>query len=291
MKLISTFILLTFLVACAENTPKKHKKNKHIIKANSAQTSELDTTENGSKKNFINFDKGKVQKQKKLKNGITLKWIERGDGPSFKRGDMALIDYRLGTPDGKIIDGNNRINLPFIPFVIGYSMQTPGWDLAFEHLNVGDFVKIEIPASLAYGAKGIKDIIAPNTPNWLYVKIISKIKPSIDLNGIRSWKLADGKPFELEPGGVKEVAYEFVASTPNRMNAIVAKKFPQRFVAGQKNAVPGLRKILKNALEGERYYLVLQPEQAYGIKGYGDAIGPNEPVFFLVDIVGVRSIS
>jgi FKBP-type peptidyl-prolyl cis-trans isomerase len=52
-----------------------------------------------------------------------------------------------------------------------------------------------------------------------------------------------------------------------------------------------LRKILKNALQGERYYLVLAPEQAYGSKGYGQVIAPNEPVFFLLDIVGVRSIS
>jgi FKBP-type peptidyl-prolyl cis-trans isomerase len=87
------------------------------------------------------------------------------------------------------------------------------------------------------------------------------------------------------------VAYEFVASTPNKANAIVARKFPQRFVIGQKTTVPGLRKILKNALEGERYYLILQPEQAYGKKGYGQSIAPNEPVFFLMDIVGVRTIS
>jgi FKBP-type peptidyl-prolyl cis-trans isomerase len=170
-------------------------------------------------------------------------------------------------------------------------MQTPGWDLAFAHLKVGDFVKIEIPAALAYGAKGIKDVLAPNTPNWLYVKVLSKIKPSIDSDGIRAWKLADGQPFTLEQGGTKEIAYEFVASTPNKANAIVARKFPQRFVVGQKTAVPGLRKILKNALQGERYYLILQPEQAYGNRGYGKAIGPNEPVFFLLDVVGVRSIS
>jgi FKBP-type peptidyl-prolyl cis-trans isomerase len=204
---------------------------------------------------------------------------------------MALIDYRLGTPDGKIIDGNNRIELPFIPFVVGYSMQTPGWDLAFAHLKVGDFVKIEIPAALAYGAKGIKDVLAPNTPNWLYVKVLSKIKPSIDADGIRAWKLADGQPFTLEEGGAKEIAFEYVASTPNKANAIVARKFPQRYVVGQKTAVPGLRKILKNALQGERYYLILQPEQAYGSKGYGKSIGANEPVFFLLDVVGVRSIS
>lgn len=290
MKNLLFFSLIFIFFSCENSTPTKKETHK-ITKANTQNLSGLDTSAAGSKKNLINFEKGKVERTKKLASGIVLKWIERGNGPGFKSGEMALIDYRLGTPDGRIIDGNNRIELPFIPFVVGYSMQTPGWDLAFAHLKVGDFVKIEIPAALAYGAKGIKDVLAPNTANWLYVKVLSKIKPSIDADGIRAWKLADGKPFDLEPGAAKEIAYEFVASTPNKSNAIVARKFPQRFVVGQKTAVPGLRKMLKNALQGERYYLIMQPEQAYGNKGYGKVIGPNEPVFFLLDIVGVRSIS
>lgn len=290
MKNTILFALTLILFAC-NDTVKNKKDTKQITKASTQDLTELDTSVEGSKKNLINFEKGKVDKTKKLSSGIVLKWIERGNGPGFKSGEMALIDYRLGTPDGKIIDGNNRIELPFIPFVVGYSMQTPGWDLAFAHLKVGDFVKIEIPAALAYGTKGIKDVLAPNTPNWLYVKVLSKIKPSIDSDGIRAWKLADGQPFTLEEGGAKEIAYEYVASTPNKANAIVARKFPQRYVVGQKTAVPGLRKILKNALQGERYYLILQPEQAYGSKGYGKSIGANEPVFFLLDVVGVRSIS
>ena len=290
MKNFFLFSLIFIFFACNDTVQTK-KDTKKITKANTQDLTALDTSAAGSKKNLINFENGKVESLKKLSSGIVLKWIERGTGPGFKSGEMALIDYRLGTPDGRIIDGNNRIDLPFIPFVVGYSMQTPGWDLAFTHLRVGDFVKIEIPANLAFGSKGIKDILAPNTPNWLFVKVLSKIKPSIDDNGIRAWKLTEGKPFKLDPEGVKEVAYEFVASTPNKANAIVARKFPRRFVVGQKTTVPGLRKILKNALEGERYYLILQPEQAYGKKGYGQSIAPNESVFFLMDIVGVRTIS
>lgn len=285
------FLSLLLVFSACNDTPKPKPTTKNIVKANTQDLTDLDTSAAGSKQNLINFEKGKVSMRKKLPGGIVLKWIERGSGPGFKAGEMALIDYRLGTPDGRIIDGNNRIDLPFIPFVVGYSMQTQGWDLAFAHLRVGDFVKVEIPAALAYGSKGIKDVLAPNTPNWLYVKVISKIEPSTDADGIRAWKLAEGQPLNLAAGDVKEIAFEFVASTPNKANAIMARKFPQRYVVGQKTTVPGLRKILKNALQGERYYIVLQPEQAYGSKGFGQVIAPNEPVFFLLDIVGVRSIS
>lgn len=185
-------VLIVGLFSCQTQEPAK-KVSQKITKANTQDLSDLDTSAAGSKKNLINFEKGKVEKRKILNSGIVLKWIERGSGPGFESGEMALIDYRLGTPDGRIIDGNNRIELPFIPFVVGYSMQTQGWDLAFAHLHVGDFVKIEIPAALAYGSKGIKDVLAPNTPNWLYVKVLSKIQPSIDANGIRAWKLAEDR--------------------------------------------------------------------------------------------------
>jgi FKBP-type peptidyl-prolyl cis-trans isomerase len=291
MKYIFGILLSTLLLWSCQDPATKKTNALPVVKANTQQSNDFDTSASASKQNLINFERGKVSASKKLPNGVVIKWIKRGQGPRFKTGEMALIDYRLALPDGKIVDGNNRIKMPFIPFVVGYSMQTPGWDLAFSELKVGDFVKIEIPAALAYGAKGIKNVIEPNTDNWLFVKIISKVKPSIDADGIRSWRLAKGEPFDLAPDSEKEIAYEFIASTPNKANAINARKFPLRFVPGQKTAVPGLRKILKNALKGERYYIILSPEQAYGKKGYSSAIGPNESVFFLVDILGVRSIS
>lgn len=290
MKHIFLLVCLSLLWSC-QDKPEKKIFTKKIKKADSMRQNDLDTGAFASKQNLIDFEKGKVSSTKKLENGILIKWIKRGSGAKLQKGEMALIDYRLALPDGKIIDGNNRIELPFIPFVVGYSMQTPGWDLSFTELRTGDFVKIEIPAALAYGSKGIKNLIAPNSDNWLYVKVISKVQPSIDSDGIRSWRLAKGEPFDLASASEKEIAYEFMASTPSRSNAINARKFPLRYIPGQKTVVPGLRKILKNALKGERYYIILSPSQAYGKKGYSNVIGPNETVFFLVDILGVRSIS
>lgn len=291
MKYIISLSALCLLLWSCNDTPQSAGQSKNIVKANSANNTDFDTSSGAAKQNLINFEKGKVSSTKKLANGIVIKWIKRGKGPRLQAGEMALIDYRLALPDGKIVDGNNRIKLPFIPFVIGYSMQTAGWDLAFTELKVGDFVKVEIPAVLAYGSKGIKNVIEPNTDNWLFVKVISKVQPSIDADGVRSWRLAQGEPFELAADAEKEIAYEFIASTPNRPNAINARKFPLRYVPGQRTVVPGLRKILKNALKGERYYVILSPQQAYGKKGYNNVIGPDESVFFLVDILGVRSIS
>jgi FKBP-type peptidyl-prolyl cis-trans isomerase len=287
------YSLLSFLLlfsACTDVKKPSDGSKKHISKAQSDHTAVSDTSFAQAKDNLKNFEKGKVKDELKLANGIKIKWIIKGKAKKFTKGEMALISYRLALPDGRIVDGNNRINLPFIPFVVGYSMQTAGWDLAFTHLAPGDFAKIEIPAALAYGSKAIKGVIPANTDNWLYVKVVSRVSPSIDADGVRSWKLAEGEAKQIGPDESKEIAYQFMASTASRSNAINARKFPLRYVPGQKTVVPGLRKILKNAHQGDRYYVVLSPKQAYGQRGYGDVIGPNESVFFLLDVVGVRAI-
>jgi FKBP-type peptidyl-prolyl cis-trans isomerase len=204
---------------------------------------------------------------------------------------MVLLEYRLALPDGKIIDGNNKLNLPFIPFVLGYNMQTPGWDSAIRELSVGDFAKIEIPAELAYGEKGIKNIIPPNTANWLYVKVHSFVSPGIDENGITSWKLKEGIEKTTEKLK-KELTFHAIVSTESKgsvMNTYLSN-FPIKYTIGDKNIVPGLRKLLKNASKGDKYYIILDSKQAYGSRGYSSLIKPNESVFFNIEVIDVKLI-
>ena len=154
-RIILCLLVLT-LTACHTTSGKKTVSVKKEIQKPLKKSEQIDKEFKSTKDNLKSFEKGKVADVKTFSNGLVIKWILKGKGRKLKKGEMALIDYRLALPDGKIVDGNNRINMPFIPFVIGYNMQTPGWDLAFLELTPGDFVKIEIPAELALGSKEIK---------------------------------------------------------------------------------------------------------------------------------------
>jgi hypothetical protein len=66
-------LLLTF-AACNDTKKPKHT-SKNIVKANTQDLADIDTSAAGSKKNLINFEKGKVSMRKKLSSGIVLKWI------------------------------------------------------------------------------------------------------------------------------------------------------------------------------------------------------------------------
>ena len=289
------FIVLFFFTlicnACNNNenkteSEKQENKNKNKFKSKKVGIKFADI-----KENLKIFEKGKIKNTKILNNGIIIKWIVNNAGRKIENGEMVLLEYRLALPDGKIIDGNNKLDLPFIPFVLGYSMQTPGWDSAIRELSVGDFAKIEIPSKLAYGIKGINGIIPSNSDNWLYVKVHSFVSPGVNENGITSWKLKKGGEKTVYKGK-KELTFHAIASTPNKASIIntYSSNSPIRFKTGQTNIVPGLRKLLMNANKGDKYYVIIDSKQAYGSKGYLDLIQANESVFFNIDIIESREI-
>ena len=122
-----------------------------------------------------------------------IEWFERGDGESIKAGDLISIDYKVRLKDGSIVDGNHLLKMESLPFLVGYNMQTKGWDIALKEMNVGDFARIKIPSHLARGEKGVNGLIPPNADNFLTIRILSKIKPDRVADGTKVWILEENK--------------------------------------------------------------------------------------------------
>ncbi len=70
-----------------------------------------------------------------------------------------------------------------------------GWDEAFQELHVGDQARLEIPASLAYGDKGLGKV-PPNEDLVYDVEILEIISPPVP------YETADRDTFKLESGFV-----------------------------------------------------------------------------------------
>ncbi|MFY7667963.1 MAG: FKBP-type peptidyl-prolyl cis-trans isomerase [Crocinitomicaceae bacterium] len=296
MKVNITSLVLLVLLSMSCSNDKKSKPSKKIEKVenNTPQKTKTDSLSefDQAKANLKSFEKGKIEHTKSLDNGVFIKWFKKSNGEKIKKGEMVLIEYRLALPDGKIIDGNNRVDYPFIPFVVGYNMQTPGWDIGLQQLAVGDFAKIEIPAALAMGEKGIKGVVPANSSNWLFVKVLARVTPGVNENGIVSWKWKDGEDQKNIDNSEKEISFHAIVSTESKSSVMNSYKsnFPLRYVPGQNTIVPGLKKLLKNAKKGERYIVILNSEKAYGSRGYTDLIKPNEKVLYNIEITEVRAI-
>ncbi len=293
-KVISLVLLILLSYSCSNDKKTKPLKEKAKVENSAPKKTKTDSLSefNQAKVNLKTFEKGKIEHTKSLDNGIFIKWFKKSNGEKIKKGEMVLIEYRLALPDGKIIDGNNRLKYPFIPFVVGYNMQTPGWDLGLQQLAVGDFAKIEIPAALALGEKGIKGVVPANSSNWLFVKVLARVTPGLNENGIVSWKWKDGENPKNIENTEKEISFHAIVSTESKSSVMNSyqSNFPLRYVPGQNTVVPGLKKLLKNAKKGERYIVVLDSERAYGKKGYADLIKPNEKVLYNIEITEVRAI-
>jgi FKBP-type peptidyl-prolyl cis-trans isomerase len=293
-KVFPLILLILLSFSCSNGKKSKNVKKKENVENKSPKVTNADSLSefDRAKANLKTFEKGKIENTKSMENGMFIKWFKKSNGDKIKKGEMVLIEYRLALPDGKIIDGNNRVDFPFIPFVVGYNMQTPGWDIGLQQLTVGDFAKIEIPAALAMGEKGMKGVVPPNTVNWLFVKVIARVTPGVNENGIVSWKWKDGENQKNLDNSEKEISFHAIVSTESKSSVMNSyqSNFPLRYVPGQNTIIPGLKKLLKNAKKGERYIVILDSEKAYGSKGYADLIKPNEKVLYNIEITEVRAI-
>ncbi len=216
-------------------------------------------------------------------NGPRIFWSRRSRGKKLRQGECIELEYRLVLPSGEIIDGSNRLERSSIPFIVGFNMQSKGWDMALRQMAVGDIAKIEIPASLAYGRKGLEPIIPPNSSLWLFVQIHGKNRPDVLMEGIRVWKVWEG---ESKAKSTDKLVFDMIASTPSKSNVINTRKStPYSFPEDRRELPIGLSKVLKKAKQGEQLFVVLEPEMAYGDKGYKDLIKANEALFCNVMIL------
>ena len=118
------------------------------------------------------YKKGKLKaKLKRTPNGVEILTLEKGSGKAVKKGSRISIGYYgMTMKDADTFDNSFRRNKDF-EMVVGTQQVIPGWDEAFENMNVGDKAVIFVPSKMAFGEKGKLPIIPPNADLVFYVEI------------------------------------------------------------------------------------------------------------------------
>jgi peptidylprolyl isomerase len=100
--------------------------------------------------------------------------------------------------------------------------------------------------------------------------------------------LVRGKGPQARPGDTLTVHYAGVAfSTGEEFDASWNAGEPFRFPLGQGQVIQGWDKGLVGMRRGGRRMLTIPPELAYGTAGSPPAIGPNETLVFVVDLLAI----
>ncbi|ASN39448.1 MAG: FKBP-type peptidyl-prolyl cis-trans isomerase [Paeniglutamicibacter terrestris] len=122
-----------------------------------------------------------------------------------------------------------------------------------------------------------------------------RTKPEIDFPGtdapteLKIVDLIPGDGAEVVPGSNISAHYVGVAwSTGEEFDASWGRGAPLDFRAGVGQVIQGWDQGLIGMKVGGRRRLEIPSEMAYGSRGAGGAIGPNEALIFVVDLVSVR---
>jgi peptidylprolyl isomerase len=104
--------------------------------------------------------------------------------------------------------------------------------------------------------------------------------------GIEDLEVGDGD--EATKGKKVSVHYVGVAfSTGEEFDASWNRGQPFEFKLGQGQVIPGWDAGFEGMKVGGRRKLTIPSAMAYGARGAGDAIKPNEPLVFVVDLLSV----
>ncbi len=106
---------------------------------------------------------------------------------------------------------------------------------------------------------------------------------------LQSEDLEVGTGAEATDGSNVDVHYVGVSwSTGRQFDASWDRKSTFSFRLGEGQVISGWDQGVKGMKVGGRRRLTIPPDLGYGSRGAGGAIGPNETLVFVVDLLGVR---
>ena len=101
--------------------------------------------------------------------------------------------------------------------------------------------------------------------------------------------LVEGTGPQAEAGQIVSVHYVGVAhSTGEEFDSSYDRGQPLDFGLGRGQVISGWDQGIQGMKVGGRRQLVIPPHLAYGPRGAGGVIGPNETLIFVCDLVAVR---
>lgn len=96
-----------------------------------------------------------------LPSGLKILHVQKGTGNTVKSDDNVSIKYIGTTIEGKLFDSNFKRTQNF-DFALGKNEVIPGLEEGVKQMALGGKAIIFVPANLAFGAKGRKDV-QPNS--------------------------------------------------------------------------------------------------------------------------------
>lgn len=104
-------------------------------------------------------------------SGLTYLITKKGTGPQLKAGDTVVLNYTGMLTNGVKFDSSHDRNEP-LEFPLGAGKVIKGYDEGVAKLRVGDHAILVIPGKLAYGPRGIPNVIPPDATLIFVIEVV-----------------------------------------------------------------------------------------------------------------------
>ncbi|NRA96879.1 MAG: FKBP-type peptidyl-prolyl cis-trans isomerase [Planctomycetes bacterium] len=228
------------------------------------------------------------EKQKKIASGLTCQVIQAGTGDVCGSEAAVHIRFALWSGDKKLQDCSDFYNqdvklkitsapLPFLKEVLPL-------------MKAGEIWRIDVPAKHGGGRTGV----------W-HVEVISVQQPL----SIPEFKLPTAEELKTTASGLQMmVVAAGEGMSPTRQDSVSChyagwrkrdgKLFDSSFGRGEPTTfsvggvIPGWTEALLSMKAGGKVWLVIPAKLAYGKRGAGGDIGPDEDLVFYMELVAVK---
>lgn len=106
--------------------------------------------------------------------GVRCRDLFVGDGPVASAGDTLLVDYTIWLVDGARVDSTLDRGVP-LEIVLG-AAPLEGLDQGLAGMRPGGRRRLHVPSALAYGSKGVEDMIPPDAALEIEVHVL-EVRP------------------------------------------------------------------------------------------------------------------
>ncbi|GAB4528079.1 MAG: hypothetical protein Tsb0010_10740 [Parvularculaceae bacterium] len=249
---------------------------------------------------------GVITTESGLQYQILSEGPEGGDSPTAS--DVVEVHYRGVLVDGAEFDSSYARGQPAV-FPLGRVIR--GWTEGLQLMSEGDRFRFFIPSELPYGETGSRSgAVGPNEVLIFDVELL-RVNPGAEeaeeaMNRSRDFlaRNAENEDVVVTASGLQYMVLEegpeggASPSADDRVRVhyrgtlIDGQEFDSS-LGGQpiefqlSGVIRGWTEGVQLMSEGDKYRFFIPPELAYGARGAGNAIGPNEALIFDVELIEV----
>jgi FKBP-type peptidyl-prolyl cis-trans isomerase len=216
-------------------------------------------------------------------SGLKYADLVVGTGAMPDSGDWVTVHYTATLQDGTLIGTSIQSGGPATIPLADVATVVPGWAEGMSTMKVGGIRELVVPPALAYGDKGVGNVIPPNATLVFVVEMIdTKPAPKVGMTD-----LMVGSGAEAKAGMTVKVDYTGTLTNGTVFGSSAGKQ-PVEFVLGAQQGGPGWDEGLPGMKVGGKRTLTVPPELAYGAQGNGSTIPPNAALTFEIDLLDVQ---